>query len=67
MFISDYTFGLKVTHTLENKVLFFNGRNKDDRDKFLEDLQEAIMEVLFCCYPASIIHSRLNRFIYFEE
>lgn len=39
-----YPYGLRLTHTLDNKVLLFNARNDEDRRKFAEDLREAIAE-----------------------
>lgn len=43
---SDYVFGIRLVNNLDNKVLItFNARNDHDRQKFVEDLKEAVMEV----------------------
>lgn len=42
----DYANGLQITHTLENKTLYFNARNDNNRTKFVDDLREAIYEVI---------------------
>ena len=45
-FISDYLFGVRLVNNLDGKVLItFNARNDHDRQKFVEDLKEAILEV----------------------
>lgn len=44
--VSDYQFGIQLNNTLDGKVILtFNARNDHDRQKFVEDLKEAIMEV----------------------
>uniref|UniRef100_A0A915I0R8 SEC7 domain-containing protein n=1 Tax=Romanomermis culicivorax TaxID=13658 RepID=A0A915I0R8_ROMCU len=39
-----YGHGLRIVFTLDNKVLFFNARNEEDRSRFFEDLKESIFE-----------------------
>ncbi|XP_046372179.2 IQ motif and SEC7 domain-containing protein 1-like isoform X4 [Haliotis rufescens] len=42
---SHYQFGIQLNNTLDGKVILtFNARNDHDRQKFVEDLKEAIME-----------------------
>ncbi|XP_052282699.1 IQ motif and SEC7 domain-containing protein 2-like isoform X2 [Dreissena polymorpha] len=42
---THYTFGIRLVNNLDNKVLItFNARNDHDRQKFVEDLKEAILE-----------------------
>ena len=44
--ISDYAFGVRLVNNLDGKVhITFNARNDHDRQKFVEDLKEAILEV----------------------
>ncbi|ESP04558.1 hypothetical protein LOTGIDRAFT_81977, partial [Lottia gigantea] len=43
---SHYQFGIQLTNNLDGKVLMtFNARNDHDRQKFVEDLKESILEV----------------------
>ena len=45
-YISDYAFGVRLVNNLDGKVhITFNARNDHDRQKFVEDLKEAILEV----------------------
>ncbi|KAJ8302125.1 hypothetical protein KUTeg_021112 [Tegillarca granosa] len=42
---SHYHFGIRLTSSIDSKVLItFNSRNDHDRQKFVEDLKEAILE-----------------------
>lgn len=42
---SHYLFGIRLVNNLDGKVLItFNSRNDHDRQKFVEDLKEAILE-----------------------
>ncbi|XP_052780114.1 IQ motif and SEC7 domain-containing protein 2-like isoform X3 [Mya arenaria] len=42
---SHYAFGVRLVNNLDNKVLItFNARNDHDRQKFVEDLKEAVLE-----------------------
>jgi hypothetical protein len=42
----DYAFGVRLVNNLDGKVhITFNARNDHDRQKFVEDLKEAILEV----------------------
>ena len=51
MSISDYLFGVRLVNNLDNKVLItFNSRNDHDRQKFVDDLKEAILEVIQSSY-----------------
>lgn len=44
--ITDYHYGIRLNSTMDGKVLItFNARNDHDRQKFVEDLKEAILEV----------------------
>lgn len=42
----DYQFGVRLTNNIDGKILItFNARNDHDRQKFVDDLKEAILEV----------------------
>ncbi|KAL5014018.1 hypothetical protein ScPMuIL_008288 [Solemya velum] len=42
---SHYQFGIRLTNNLDGKILItFNARNDHDRQKFVDDLKEAILE-----------------------
>ncbi|KAK3103006.1 hypothetical protein FSP39_015703 [Pinctada imbricata] len=42
---SHYQYGVRLTQGMDNKVLItFNARNEHDRQKFVDDLKEAILE-----------------------
>ena len=44
---TDYKHGIRLTTNIDGKVLItFNARNEHDRTKFVEDLKEAILEVI---------------------
>ena len=44
--MSDYQYGVQLTNSLDRKPLItFNARNDHDRQKFVEDLKESILEV----------------------
>lgn len=46
---ADYQFGIRLTNNLDGKILItFNARNDHDRQKFVDDLKEAILEVRSC-------------------
>lgn len=46
MGISDYSYGIKLSQRVDQKVLVtFNARNEHDRCKFAEDLKEAVSEM----------------------
>jgi len=45
-YFTDYQYGVRLTNSLDGKALMtFNARNDHDRQKFVEDLKEAILEV----------------------
>ena len=45
--LSDYQYGVRLVSGVNNKVLItLNARNDHDRQKFVEDLREAILEVI---------------------
>lgn len=45
--IVDYQFGVRLANGLDGKThITFNARNDHDRQKFVEDLKEAISEVI---------------------
>ena len=44
--LTDYQYGVRLVSGVNNKVLItLNARNDHDRQKFVEDLREAILEV----------------------
>lgn len=44
--ITDYQYGVRLVGGVNNKVLItLNARNDHDRQKFVDDLREAILEV----------------------
>ena len=45
--LTDYQYGVRLVSGVNNKVLItLNARNDHDRQKFVEDLREAILEVI---------------------
>uniref|UniRef100_A0A915IEJ9 IQ motif and SEC7 domain-containing protein n=1 Tax=Romanomermis culicivorax TaxID=13658 RepID=A0A915IEJ9_ROMCU len=40
----NYSYGVEINFTLENKRLHFNAKSDDDRTKLIEDLRESIFE-----------------------
>jgi len=50
MLYVDYKYGMKLVSVANNKtLLMLNARNEQDRDRFVADLKEAVLEVI-CCY-----------------
>jgi hypothetical protein len=39
-----YQFGIRFSHRIDSIELLFNSRNADDRNKFVDDVREAIAE-----------------------
>ena len=53
--ITDYQYGVRLVSGVNNKVLItLNARNDHDRQKFVEDLREAILEVILSCLIAAL-------------
>lgn len=45
--VLDYQYGIRLCSNIDSKILItFNARNEHDRSRFVEDLKEAILEVL---------------------